>query len=66
MINVSVYTSNNYFVWDEFVDNSNNGTIFHKLSFLDYHDRGKFKRLNLVFKRDGKILALLSGEIKKN
>lgn len=23
--------------WDEFIDSSNNGTIFHKLSFLNYH-----------------------------
>ena len=31
------YTSDMYTDWNAFVDCSNNGTIFHRLDFLDYH-----------------------------
>ena len=29
--------------WNKFVENSNNGTIFHRLDFLNYHGN-KFKK----------------------
>jgi len=47
--------------WDRFVDKSNNGTIFHKLRFLDYHPENRFNFNHLIFHKDGKILALLPG-----
>lgn len=59
--------------WDDFVENSNNGTIFHKLKFLEYHGN-KFKNNEshivflkgeslfavmplAIFEEDGKIIA---------
>lgn len=49
--------------WDTFVQESNNGTIFHTLTFQKYHKKGKFKFLNLAFIKDNKIIALLPGAI---
>jgi len=51
--------------WDNFVENSGNGTIFHLQRFLSYHPRGKFKNHNIIF-RDGKnIIAVIPGVEEK-
>lgn len=34
--------------WDNFVLNSNNGTMFHSRKFLSYHPEGRFKDTSLV------------------
>lgn len=47
--------------WDKFVDYANNGTIFHKLKFLDYHPLNRLKFHHLIFREYGNILALLPG-----
>jgi hypothetical protein len=44
--------------WDNFVDSSDNGTIFHKRRFLSYHPEGKFKDASLVFKKQNKLFSL--------
>ena len=49
--------------WDEFVLNSNNGTIFHLQKFFDYHPKGKFTFNHLIFLEGEKIVALLPGSI---
>ncbi len=49
--------------WDNFVERSNNGTIFHLQSFLNYHPRGKFNFHHLMFYENSKIVALLPGGI---
>jgi hypothetical protein len=56
-------TTLNYPAWDEFVDRSNNGTIFHKLKFLQYHPTGRFNFHNLVFYINNKLAAVLPGYI---
>ncbi len=52
--------------WEHFVDNSNNGTMFHKLAFLDYHPEGRFRFDHLMFRRDGELIALLPGGLKND
>jgi hypothetical protein len=47
--------------WDQFVLESNNGTIFHMQKFFDYHTPGKFTLNHLLFLHKGKIVALLPG-----
>lgn len=37
------YESSWYDKWNSFIDNSNNGTLFHRLDFLSYH-RDKYKK----------------------
>ena len=47
--------------WDQFVLESNNGTIFHMQKFFDYHSPGKFNFNHLIFADKGQITALLPG-----
>ena len=42
--------------WDDFVDSSDNGTIFHKRTFLSYHPKDRFEDASLVIEKDNKIL----------
>ncbi len=51
--------------WDSFIKNSNNGTIFHLQKFLDYHAPGKLSFNHLIFIDNGKIVAVLPGNLKK-
>ncbi|MGD8778638.1 MAG: GNAT family N-acetyltransferase [Ignavibacteria bacterium] len=45
--------------WDEFVDNANGGTIFHKRKFLNYHPEGRFVDKSIVVKKKNKLHSLL-------
>ena len=47
--------------WDEFVLESNNGTMFHMQKFFDYHTPGKFTFNHLLFLEKNEIIALLPG-----
>jgi len=47
--------------WDQFVVESNNGTIFHSQKFFDYHTEGKFTFNHLLFIEKSNIVALLPG-----
>jgi hypothetical protein len=47
--------------WDQFILESNNGTIFHMQKFFDYHSPGKFNFNHLIFIDKGQITALLPG-----
>lgn len=44
--------------WDEFIENSDNGTMFHTRKFLSYHPKDKFTDASLVILKNNKILAL--------
>lgn len=45
--------------WDRFVWEANNGTIFHTRRFLSYHPPGRFEDHSLIFRKRGRVLALL-------
>ena len=47
--------------WDQFVLESNNGTIFHTQKFFNYHTEGKFTFNHLLFVEKKNIVALLPG-----
>ena len=47
--------------WDQFVLESNNGTMFHMQKFFDYHKPGKFSFNHLIFLEKGNIVAVTSG-----
>jgi hypothetical protein len=49
--------------WDEFVDNSDNGTLFHKREFLSYHPQGRFKDASFIVVKDNKVLALYTAAV---
>lgn len=50
--------------WDDFVWDSNNGTLFHTRKFLNYHPRDRFEDYSLIFKKDNKWLAVLPATIR--
>ncbi len=47
--------------WEEFVARSNNGTMFHRLQFLDYHEPGKFQFHHLLFRKGGRLVGVMPG-----
>lgn len=47
--------------WEEFLEGSNNGTLFHSLRFLSYHGPGKVEQHPLILRDSGRMLALLPG-----
>ena len=49
--------------WDEFIENSNNGTIFHTQKFFDYHTPGKFQFQHLMILEGDAIVAALPGRV---
>ena len=52
--------------WDDFVRRSNDGTIFHLQSFLDYHPEGKWNFHHLLFREEGRVVAVCPGGVKKD
>jgi hypothetical protein len=44
--------------WDDFVWQSNNGTLFHTRAFLAYHPPQRFHDESLLFFKAGKLLAV--------
>lgn len=62
-LEVIPYHSNKQQDWDEFVSTSNNGTIFHTRTFLNYHPPSKFEDKSLILKKEERILALFPATI---
>jgi hypothetical protein len=52
-------------IWEKFIAKSNNGTMFHRLAFMDYHNEGKFDFSHLTFWKDGEMIAVLPGGFKE-
>ena len=46
------YESRELNEWDEFIDASNNGTVFQKQSFITYHIDRKFIDHSLIIKNN--------------
>ena len=66
MITIKKYVSKQSNQWDEFIDVSNNGTIFQKQSFINYHIDRKFIDHSLIIKNNNNVLAVLPAIIKNN
>lgn len=52
--------------WDVFVQEANNGTIFHERKFLSYHPRERFRDHSLVFEKNAKVKALFPAVLLEN
>lgn len=65
-IRVVPYTAEQKVLWDTFVANANNGTVFHLQSFLEYHKPDTFRFYHLLFYQGDKLLAVLPGGLKKD
>lgn len=44
--------------WDEFIDSSDNGTIFHLRKFLSYHPKGRFNDASFVLYKNNRMFSL--------
>lgn len=66
MITVHRYTPDQRHEWDTFVERSNNGTMFHQQRFLDYHPDGKWNWHHLMFRENGKLVAVLPAGVGKD
>lgn len=51
-------STSNLVEFDNFIDNSINGTVFHKKAFLNYHPQDRFNDNTLQFFKKGKLIAL--------
>lgn len=51
-------------MWDKYVWESNNGTMFHTRKFLSYHQEGRFTDHSLMFYDGDKIAALFPAAIR--
>ncbi|MGH2575517.1 MAG: GNAT family N-acetyltransferase [Ignavibacteria bacterium] len=60
---VNLYEKKYLNQWEEFVESSNNGTIFHTRKFLSYHPLDRFKDSSLIFKDKNKIVAVLTAAL---
>lgn len=49
--------------WDNFIDNSVNGTLFHRQRFMSYHAEGKFTDASLLFYEANRLLAVFPAAI---
>jgi len=65
IIKAKIMTKTDVDQWDNFVENSGNGTIFHLQKFLNYHPKGKFKNHNIIFQDGKEIIAVIPGVEEK-
>ena len=66
MITIDKYNSEELQEWDQFVSASNNGTIFQKQQFINYHIGRQFVDHSLVIKKNNNIVAVLPAAICDN
>ena len=58
MFEIYRYTDSDQSLWDDFVPNANNGTLFHLRSFLSYHPYDRFVDHSLLVNKKGKIFSV--------
>lgn len=65
MLEYKLFIDSNYSIddWDNFVDSSDNGTMFHKRLFLSYHPKGRFNDSSLVFKKNNQLSAIITAAV---
>ncbi|HAD82372.1 MAG: hypothetical protein A2509_08330 [Candidatus Edwardsbacteria bacterium RIFOXYD12_FULL_50_11] len=63
-LQIKVYKSNLRTQWEEFVATANNGTVFHRQQFLDYHPQGRFDNHHLMLYDGARLAAVMPALIK--
>ena len=58
MFKFSRYSKNDEAIWDKFVSDSNNGTIFHLRKFLNYHSKDKFVDHSILISKNKKLFSV--------
>ncbi|MCK4851887.1 MAG: GNAT family N-acetyltransferase [Candidatus Omnitrophica bacterium] len=65
IIDVRKYNTDQAGAVRDFLQASNNGTLFHELDFLAYHSPERFNAHHLVFSKEGKMISFLPAAIVK-
>ena len=60
MVEILKYNQNMKNEWIHSFQSHFNGTLFHKRNFLSYHIDRKFNDCSLLFKKRGKIIAIIA------
>ena len=58
MLEIFRYNSSNENQWDLFVPKTNNGTLFHLRSFLNYHPKNRYVDHSLMIFKKGKLFSV--------
>ena len=58
MITVKRHSKNNEVLWDSFVKNANNGTLFHLRRFLNYHPEDRFVDHSIEFYKKNTLFSV--------
>jgi hypothetical protein len=64
MITIHEYRESQRREWEDFVLSANNGTVFHRQRFLDYHPPGRFDNRHLMIRDAGALLAVMPGLVR--
>lgn len=62
MIKTAKYYPLQKTVWDDFIENSKNGTFMLKRDYMDYHS-DRFKDFSLMFYDDDKLIAVMPASV---
>ncbi len=57
-MHIEIYNDKYEEIWEDFVEKSSNGTIFHKRKFLSYHPPKRFIENSLIFKNVNNIISV--------
>ena len=66
MISIKKYNHKLQYEWDEFITNSEGGTIFHYQKFLNYHIHKNFQGCSLLFYEKEILVGVLPAALIKN
>ena len=66
MFTITKYNDMLFDEWEQFISDSNNGTIFQKQAFLQYHINRSFVDGSLIIKKKSVIVAVMPAAIKDN
>ena len=61
---IEEYKENRRAEWEAFVAAANNGTIFHRQQFLDYHPKNRFDNRHLMIRRGHALAAVMPCLVK--
>ena len=64
MISIKKYNKKLINQWNEFIQLTNNGNLFHNQRFLNYHIDRSFMDGSLIFYKSNEMIALLPGVIQ--
>lgn len=62
-IDLKRYDTTDQKIWDNFVQSSLNGTIFHERRFISYHPANRFRDHSLIFLNSHKIVSVLPANL---